>query len=131
MLVAARLFWVRGTDTNWKVRWAIARQRWTPARRRHHRDRGRGVRCDRRVDLLQQEYPQSHRKSGAPGAAARNTRRPQAALREAAAEDRRREVAADIFPYEHRAQFKGTFTPGNKSAGPIPELSCKSRSWLR
>jgi len=70
--------------------------------------------------------------SGRARSCARNTRRPSS---RSPAKPQPKivgvKVAADIFPYEHRAQFKGTFTLRNKSAGPIPSSTCKSTSWRR
>src|SRR5258706_1563558 len=117
LLVAARLFWVRGTEAHWKVRWAIARQRWTRPVAATTAIAAvvlvatgawifynTNILNPYRNEWTREELRAQYEKAFKPLSA-----KPQPKIVGV-------KVAADIFPYEHRAQFKGTFTLKNKSA---------------
>jgi hypothetical protein len=123
LLVVARLFWVRGTDVGAKVRLKIARGRWTrplaatsivaglvfvatgawifyntnvlnPYRNEFAR-----------TDLLAQ-YEKNYKAFAA---------KPQPKVTAS-------RVNVDIFPYQHRIRFNGTYTLKNKGDVAVPEL---------
>jgi ABC-2 type transport system permease protein len=123
LLVLARLFWVRGTDTSGGVRLKIARLNW----------RGASVtttavaavafvalgawiayntlflntyRNEFAREDLQAQYEKNYKQyAGKPQPKIVASR-----------------VNADIYPYDHRIQFRGTLTLKNKSGVPVPEL---------
>jgi ABC-type transport system involved in multi-copper enzyme maturation permease subunit len=123
LLVLARLFWVRGTDTAWRVRLRIARSNWTRPLTataataalvfvatgawifyntnvlHHYRD-----------EFARDELNAQYEKLFKPLSA-----KPQPKVVAS-------RLAVDIFPYQHHARFNGTFTLKNKSDAAIPEL---------
>ncbi len=123
LLVVARLFWVRGTDTAWGTRVRIARARWTrPVAASagaaaivfvavgawifYNTDVLRPYRSEFAEEELRAQYEKLFKPLES---------RPQpkvVAVR----------IDVDIHPYEHRVRFAGTYTLKNKSATPIPEL---------
>ena len=124
LVVVARLFWVRGADTNWKVRLRLARARWTRpvtltaiASLAVFAATGAWIFYNTNIlsvyhtEFVEQErHAEYERKYKAAFA---NKPQPKiTAVR----------VTTDIYPHEHRIAFKGTFTLKNKSQVPIPEL---------
>ena len=123
LLVVARLFWVRGTDTAVKVRLRIARSRWTKPLAAtagiaalvfvatgawifYNTNILHPYRNEFAREELRAQYERSYKALAA---------KPQpkvVAVR----------VSVDIHPHEHRVRFDGTYTLRNKSGSPIPEL---------
>ena len=123
LLVAAQLFWVRGSDSGLKVRARIARARWSGASLATAAVAGvvfvatgawifynTNVLNPYRDEFAQEELRARYEKAYKPYAA-----RPQPKLVGV-------RVAVDIYPHEHRIAFKGTDTLRNKSGAPVPEL---------
>jgi ABC-2 type transport system permease protein len=123
LLLLARLFWVRGTDTAWKVRLAIARARCTlPVRLTASAAAlvfvatgawifyNTNVLHPYRSDFAEEELRAQYEKLFKPLLA-----RPQpkiVAVR----------IDMDLHPYEHKVRFRGTYTLKNKTQAAIPEL---------
>jgi hypothetical protein len=123
LLVVARLFWVRGTDTAWRVRVRIARARWTrPVAATagvaaavfvavgawifYNTDVLRPYRSEFAEEELRAQYEKLFKPLES---------HPQpkvVAVR----------IDVDIHPAEHKVRFAGTYTLKNKSTAPIPEL---------
>ncbi|MGZ5040939.1 MAG: ABC transporter permease/M1 family aminopeptidase [Usitatibacter sp.] len=123
LLVVARLFWVRGTDTGWGSRVRIARGRWTRpllattlgaaivfagtgAWIYYNTHVLRPYRSDFAQDDLRAQYEKMYKPFAA---------KPQpkiVAVR----------IKTDIYPHEHRIVFDGTYTLKNKGGEAIPEL---------
>ena len=123
LLVVARLFWVRGTDTAWRVRLRIARSRWTPPLTATavvaalvFVSTGAWIFYNTNVlhpyrdDFAQEDLSAQYEKLYKPLAA-----KPQPKVIAS-------KVAVDIFPYQHQVRFHGTYTLKNKSASAIPEV---------
>jgi hypothetical protein len=123
LLVVARLFWVRGADLDWKLRWRIARTRWTRplvatavtafavfvatgAWIFYNTDVLNTYRSEYQREALQAQYERLYKPFAA---------RPQPKIVAT-------RIAVDIFPYEHRVRFAGTHTVKNKARGAIEEL---------
>ncbi len=124
LLVAlARLYWVRGTDTGWKVRSRIAATRFsapliasgavaamvfagTGAWIFYNTHVLNPYRSEFESDELKARYERDYKAL---------LHRPQPKIVAA-------RVMADLFPHEHRITFKGTFTLRNKSGEAVPEL---------
>jgi ABC-2 type transport system permease protein len=124
LLVAARLFWVRGTDTNWKVRLRMAKERWSPpltatAIVASAIFIGTGAWIFYNTNILnpyRTEFTQKERQADYErNYKAAWTPKPQPKITAV-------KVNVDIFPHEHRIRFAGQFTAKNKSEAPIPEL---------
>ncbi len=123
LLVAARLFWVRGTDTGWRMRLRIAGQRWTRpvvattvaaalvfvatgAWIYYNTD----VLNPYRTEFARGELVAQYEKLYKPLAA-----KPQPKVTAV-------RVDVDIFPHQHHIRFAGTYTLKNKGDVAIPEL---------
>ena len=123
LLVVARLFWVRGADLDWKLRWRIARTRWTRPLAAtavaaftvfaatgawifYNTDVLNTYRSEYQREALQAQYERLYKPFAA---------RPQPKIVAT-------KIAVDIFPYEHRVRFTGTHTVKNKAATAIGEL---------
>jgi ABC-2 type transport system permease protein len=123
LLVLARLFWVRGTDTAWRVRLAIARARWTRALTAtaviaalvfvatgawifYNTNILNPYRDEFTRDDLNAQYEKLYKPFAA---------KPQPKVIAS-------KLAVDIFPYQHRVRFNGAYTLKNKSDAAIPEL---------
>src|SRR5205814_6548070 len=120
LLVVARLLWVRGTDTTGKIRWQLARQRWTRPLAAttavaalvfvatgawifYNTDVLNPYRNEFEREELRAQYEKMYKPLAA---------KPQpkiVAVR----------VGVDIFPHRHEIAFKGTYTLKNKSGGAI------------
>jgi hypothetical protein len=123
LLVLARLFWVRGTDIDGKVRLRIARQGWkgpvvavtTLAAVAFAGLAGwiayntlvlNTYRTDSARLELQAQYEKNYKSYAA---------KPQPKIVGVRAN-------VDIYPHEHSVLFRGTMTLKNKSGAPVPEL---------
>jgi ABC-2 type transport system permease protein len=123
LLVVARLFWVRGTDTGAGVRLRIAKGRFTRpllattagaalvfvatgAWIYYNTSVLRPYRSEFAQEELQAEYERLYKPLLA---------KPQPKITAV-------RIAADIFPHEHRIVFNGTYTLKNKTTEAIPEL---------
>ncbi len=123
LLVVARLFWVRGADTAWKVRIAIARARWTlpvtltagaaavvfvatGAWIFYNTNILRPYRNEFDGDELQAQYEKLYKPF----------------LAKAQPKIVAVRIDMDLHPYEHKLRFVGTYTLKNKSQAAIPEL---------
>jgi ABC-2 type transport system permease protein len=123
LLVLARLFWVRGTDTGWSTRLRIARASWSASLAATTAGAalvfaGAGawifyntnVLRPYRSEFAQEELQATYEKSFKALAA-----KPQPKITAV-------KIAVDIFPYEHHIRFNGAYTLTNKSSEPISEL---------
>jgi ABC-2 type transport system permease protein len=123
VLVVARLFWVRGTDTRWDVRTRIARSRWTRPLAATAAAAGlvfvatgawifynTNVLNPYRTEFEQEELRAQYEKQF------------KALLARAQPKVVASKVAVDIHPYEHRIAFAGALTLRNKTREPITEL---------
>jgi len=123
LLVLARLFWVRGADTSGRIRWRIARARWTVpltatagaalavfiatgAWIYYNTDVLHPYRSDFETEELRAQYEKLYKPLAS---------KPQPRIVAS-------QVAEDIFPAEHRLRAHGTLTLKNKTASAIPEL---------
>jgi hypothetical protein len=123
LLLAARLLWVRGTDTAWAARLAIARRRLSRpviataavallvvaadgAWIYWNTDVLNPYRTEYERDDLQARYEKSFKGYLA---------RPQPKVTGV-------RLAVDLFPHRHSVRVKGTYTMRNKSGAPIDEL---------
>jgi len=123
LLVAARLLWVRGTDTEWRVRLRAAGQRWTRplvattaaaaivfvatgAWIYYNTDVLNPYRSEFARGELVAEYEKMYKPLAA---------KPQPKVTAV-------RVDVDIYPHEHHIRFTGTYTLKNKSDAAIPEL---------
>jgi hypothetical protein len=123
LLVAARLFWVRGADTDWRIRWRIAGQRWTGpvvattavaaivfvatgAWIYYNTDVLNTYRSEFARDELLAQYEKLYKPLAS---------KPQPKVTAV-------RVDVDIYPYQHRIRFAGTYTLKNKGDAAIPEL---------
>ena len=123
LLVAARLFWVRGADTDWRVRLRIAGQRWTGpviattvgaalvfgatgAWIYYNTDVLNPYRSEFARDELVAQYEKLYKPLAA---------KPQPKVTAV-------RVDVDIYPHQHHIRFAGTYTLKNKGDTPIPEL---------
>jgi ABC-type transport system involved in multi-copper enzyme maturation permease subunit len=123
LLVVARLFWVRGADLDWKLRWRIARTRWTRPLAAtavgafavfaatgawifYNTDVLNTYRNEYQGEALQAQYERLYKPFAA---------RPQPKIVAT-------KIAVDIFPHQHRVRFAGTHTVKNKAAAAIEEL---------
>ena len=124
ILVAARLLWVRGTDTVWRVRLRIAKERWTKPLTItaivsaavfvatggwifYNTNVLSIYRTDFAEKELRAEFERKYKAAwdGKPQPKITGVR-----------------VNADIYPHEHRVRYTGTFDMKNKSDTPIGEL---------
>ncbi len=123
LLVVARLFWVRGSDTAWRVRVRIARGRWTRpltataiAALAIFLGTGTWIFYNTNVlnpyrsEFAQEELSAQYEKLYKPFLA-----RPQPKIVAS-------KLAVDIFPYRHQVRFSGAYTLKNKGDAAIPEL---------
>ncbi len=123
LLVLARLFWVRGTDTAWRVRLAIARKRWTrpltaTAVGAFLVFAATGAWIFYNINILhpyrdefaRDELNAQYEKLYKPFAA-----KPQPKVVAS-------KLDVDIFPYQHHVRFNGAYTLKNKSDAAIAEL---------
>jgi len=123
LLLAARLLWVRGTDTGWRVRLAIAAQRASRPVRATAAAALLVLAADGawiyyntdvlnryRTEYAQDELRAQYEKSFKPYAA-----RPQPKVTGV-------RIAVDLFPHRHRVRARATYTLRNKTAAPIDEL---------
>ncbi len=123
LLVVARLFWVRGADTDWGVRVRIAKGRWTgplgltaTLAAMVFIATGAWIYYNTnvlnpyRTEFEQEELRAQYEKAYKPLLARAQPK--VVAVR----------VDVDLFPREHRVRFRGTYTLKNKSGGAIPEL---------
>jgi hypothetical protein len=123
LLVVARLFWVRGTDSGARVRMKIARDRWTRpllattaaslavfvatgAWIFYNTNILNPYRTEFAREELQAQYEKSYKSF-------ENKPQPKVTASR---------VAVDIYPYGHAIHFAGTYTLKNKSDGPISDL---------
>ncbi len=123
LLVLARLLWVRGTDSAWKVRLAIARRRWTRplaatsgiaaavflasgAWIYYNTHVLNPYRTEFESEALKAEYERRYKPLAL---------RPQPKVVGV-------KVAVDIHPHEHRIAFRGAYTLRNRSGAPVAEL---------
>ncbi|HUI99230.1 MAG TPA: M1 family aminopeptidase [Usitatibacter sp.] len=123
LLVAARLLWVRGTDTAWRARLSIAAQR-----------ASRPVKAAAALAVLvlavdgawlyyntnvlnhyRSEYAQDELRAQYEKSFKRYAARPQPKLTAV-------RIAVDLFPHRHRVRAKATCTLRNKTGSPIDEL---------
>jgi ABC-2 type transport system permease protein len=123
LLVLARLFWVRGTDSGAKVRMAIARSRWTKPLVATTVGSAAvfvatgawiyyniNVLNPYRNEFAREELQAQYEKDYKPLAG-----KPQPKITAS-------RVDVDIYPYEHRIRFRGTHTLKNKGDVPVTEL---------
>jgi ABC-2 type transport system permease protein len=123
LLACARLLWVRGTDSGWRVRLRIARQRFTAPLVATFAVALAGFvatgswifynthvlstyRTEFELEELQAQYERRYKALAA-------VAQPKVIAAK---------VFADIHPHEHRVVFKGTFTLKNKADTAIAEL---------
>jgi hypothetical protein len=123
LLVAARLFWVRGTDTAWGVRLRIAAGRWTRpvaavtavaagvfvgagAWIYYNTDVLNPYRTEFQREELQAQYEKLYKPLAD---------KPQPKITAV-------RVDVDIYPHQHHIRLAGAYTLKNKGDTPIPEL---------
>jgi hypothetical protein len=123
LLVAARLFWLRGNDTGWKVRARVAAGRWTlplvgttaasaivfvatGAWIFYNTNILNPYRTEFQGEALRARYEKAYKAF---------EKKPQPKVVGV-------RVAVDIYPYEHRVALEGTYTLKNKSGAAVPEL---------
>ncbi len=123
LVVAARLLWVRGTDTAWRARLSIAAQRASRCVKLaaafavvvlavdgawiyYNTNVLNHYRSEYAQEELQAQYEKSFKRYAA---------RPQPKLTGV-------RIAVDLFPHQHRVRAKATYTLRNKTDTPIDEL---------
>jgi ABC-2 type transport system permease protein len=123
LLVAARLFWVRGADTDWTVRWRLAGRRWTRPLVATASAAALVLAATGAWIFYNTNVLNPYRTEFAREALAAEYEKRFKAL---AAKPQPKVVAVrvgvDIFPHEHDLRFTGTYTLRNKSGAEIPEL---------
>jgi ABC-2 type transport system permease protein len=123
LLVAARLFWVRGADTDWKVRWRLAGRRWTrpliaTAAAAALVFAATGAWIFYNTNVLNPYRTEFTRE----GLSAEYEKRFKALAAKPQPKIVAVRVGVDIFPHEHHVRFKGAYTLRNKGGSAIPEL---------